>query len=106
MSNPVGEEKVKKSFSEITDKAKELFSKKTDIYGTDFFENNSPRDWNDSFYGGLKRKWMRIENFKKKGNVGIEAIEDTLMDMGIYCFMLLVAFKKDYSYGKKSKKLA
>ena len=88
------EQKIKEGFCNIADKAKELFSEKTDIYGIDFFDNNSLKDWNDGFYGGLKRKWMRIETFKKDGNVGIETIEDTLMDMGIYCFMLAVAFRK------------
>ncbi len=106
MNKPITEKEVKKKFSKIIDEAKVLFSKKTDIYGTAFFKNNSSKDWNDGFYGGLKRKWMRIENFKKKENIGIEDIEDTLMDMGVYCFMLLVAFDKNCFYDKKSKRLA
>ena len=98
------EEEIKEEFYKTVKTAKDLFYAKTEVYGIDFFKNNSLEDWNDGFYGGLKRKWMRFETFKKKGNVGLETIEDTLMDMGIYCFMLAVAFKKNYSYDEQSPK--
>jgi len=88
------EEQIKLEFTNLVSEATKLFYKKTDLYGIEFFKNNSLEDWNDGFYGGLKRKWMRIETFKKKENIGIETIEDTLMDMGIYCFMLAVAFRQ------------
>ena len=70
----------------------DTFKEKTETYGIDFFKENSIENWDDAYYGGLRRKWKRLEHFKKTDNEAQENIKETLKDMAIYCLMLAIAF--------------
>lgn len=70
----------------------ELFKKKNRDYGNSFFEE----DGNNAFQE-IKRKFARLKNIyenKLDGELCVdETLQDTLRDLGNYCFMEIARLK-------------
>jgi hypothetical protein len=78
-------------FKAVVEEAAVLFNEKNSQYNDSYFkEPEAKARW----YGGLARKFARLENFYKNGYAEGEAVEETLLDALVYCCMELIFLRE------------
>ena len=81
-----------RQFEEIAKEMLELFKKKNYDYDDQYFTG----DYSEiERWMSIKRKTTRLESFYKNGRFKVpdESLEDTWIDLGIYCIMELIKIK-------------